>query len=285
MKFLEDTYRIVNFIENNLDKDIYLDDIIRLTELSKFHYMRIFKSITGITLNEYIRRRKLSKAASELLETTKSIIEIAFYYGYQSQEAFTRAFKEMYGLTPKVYRMNKMHFLNLDQVVFNEKTLNKKIGEDKINPIFIERRKFHIVGLRYLGNNTNREIPKLWGQFSLRFNEISNRLATNFSYGYETYAEDNKKNGILTYIAGVEVAGKGTVPKGMVSIEVPANNYAAFPIPAIIEDAPKTIKRIYSKLLFDLRLEPCDNYDFELYDETFVPNDNNSKYYLCIPIK
>lgn len=241
--------------------------------------------MTGITLNEYIRRRKLSKAACELVETTKSIIDIAIFYGYGSQEAFTRAFKDMYGLTPKAYRVNKRHFINLDQVAFNEEILNKKNDKCEINPIFTERRKMTIVGMQYQGKNENNEIPKLWSRFVPRVTEIRNVLNSRISYGYETYTEDSKERGEFSYIAGIEVACKDIVPQGMVSIEIPANRYAVFTISAIIEDVPKTIKRIHSKLLFELKLELCDTYDFELFDETFAPNDYESKYYLYVPIK
>lgn len=285
MSYLDDTYKIVSYIEENLDKDIYLDDIIQLTKLSKFHFIRIFKALTGITLNEYIRRRKLTKAACELVENTRTIIDIAVFYGYGSQEAFTRAFKDMYGLTPKAYRVQKRPFANLDQVVFNAEILNKKNNQAEINPNFTERKKIIIIGMRYQGKNENNEIPKLWSRFIPRVTEIKNVLNSSISYGFETYTEDSKESGELSYIAGIEVECKDIVPQGMVSIEIPANRYAVFPISAIIEDVPKTIKRIYSKLLFELKLELCDTYDFELFDQTFIPNNYESKYYLYIPIK
>lgn len=285
MSYLDDADKVVKYIEANLDKDLYLDDVIQLTRLSKFHFIRIFKALTGITLNEYIRKRKLSKASCELVETRKSIIDIAVFYGYGSQEAFTRAFKDMYGLTPKAYRVNKIHFANLGQVAFNEEILNEKNNDDEIDPIFIERGKMTIVGMQYQGKNQNKEIPKLWSRFLPRITEIKNILNDSISYGYETYIEDSKKSRELTYVAGIEVACRDIVPQGMVTIEIPANKYAVVPISAIIEDVPKTIKRIYSKLLFELKLEPCDTYDFELFDETFIANDYESKYYLYIPIK
>lgn len=285
MKFLEDTNRIVTFIENNLDDDIWLDDIMQLTRLSKFHYSRIFKALTGITLSEYIRRRKLSCAALDLVETKKAIIDIAFACGYESQAAFTRGFKAMYGFTPKAYRLNKMHFANLDQVIFNEAILSLKKGEDRIEPIFIERGKINIVGLQYRGDNSKREIPKLWSRLALRMAEIKNAANSNFSYGFETYGDDRKDSNVLTYVAGVEAGAEDPLPPGLVSVEIPANQYAAFPIAAIIEEVPKTIRRIYGELLFAWKIEPCGDYDFELFDETFIPNDAAARYYLCIPIK
>lgn len=284
MNYLDDIHKIVTYIEDNLDKDIYLEEIIRMTRLSKFHFIRIFKALTGTTLNEYIRRRKLSKAAYELVETTTSIIDIAIFYGYGSQEAFTRAFKDMYGATPKAFRVNKRHCFNLDQVILSEEILNKKLKEDEIKPIFVERRDMTIIGMPYQGKNENNEIPKLWSKFVPRIGEIKNIWNGNLSYGYETYTEDSKGSGALTYVAGIEAECED-IPKGMVSIEIPANRYAAFPISSIVEDVPRTIKRIYSKLLFELKLEPCDTYDFELFDENFTPNDCKAKHYLYIPVK
>ena len=111
--------------------------------------MRIFKSIAGYTVTDYIRRRRLTEAAKVLLNTDMKIIDIAMMHGYNSQEAFSRAFKEMFNVTPNYYRTNKISYKNLEQLVLNENLLNLKAGGRIVEPKIIERDSFIIAGLEY----------------------------------------------------------------------------------------------------------------------------------------
>lgn len=103
MKF-KDLTEIIEFIEHNLDKEMSLDDISEFSYYSLPHIHRSLKSIMEYTLKEYIRKRRLSEAASDLVNSERTIIEIAFKYQYNSNEAFTRAFKQLFKVTPKEYR-------------------------------------------------------------------------------------------------------------------------------------------------------------------------------------
>lgn len=98
----ESVLKGINFIEDNLKEEINISDIASKTGFSKFHFIRIFKSISKDTIFEYIRKRRLTDAAIDLIETDMSIIDIAFKYAYNSQEAFTRAFENYYSVTPKI---------------------------------------------------------------------------------------------------------------------------------------------------------------------------------------
>lgn len=81
-----------------------MDDIAGQVGFSKFHFHRIFQAAVGISITEYIRIRRLANASATLLYTNERIIDIAFYYHFESQEAFTRAFKKYYHLPPGQYR-------------------------------------------------------------------------------------------------------------------------------------------------------------------------------------
>ena len=91
-------------IENHEDETLTLGALGRKLGYSEFHTTRKFKEITGISFRDYLRRRKLAFALKEVRDSSKSLLEIAVDYGFSSHEAFTRAFREMYGVTPREYR-------------------------------------------------------------------------------------------------------------------------------------------------------------------------------------
>lgn len=98
--------RILLFIDQNLDQELNLQTIAEIGNYSPFHLHRIFKSITRETLNEYITRKRIEKAASVLLRQREvSISELSLQYGFTSNSSFTRTFKKFYRLSPKEFRI------------------------------------------------------------------------------------------------------------------------------------------------------------------------------------
>lgn len=104
MKYSDATQRTIYYIEEHLQQELLLDDLVKAAGYSKFHLTRIFKHETGKSLSEYIRMRRLATAAMLLLHTDTPILEIAFELHFQSQEAFTRSFRELYAMPPGKYR-------------------------------------------------------------------------------------------------------------------------------------------------------------------------------------
>lgn len=96
--------RVIEYIENNLEKEIDLENIAKNAGYSKFHLNRIFSEETGYTIYKYLQLRRLTIAAEKLVETQKPIAQIAYEAGYDSQQAFSFAFKQIYVYPPKVYR-------------------------------------------------------------------------------------------------------------------------------------------------------------------------------------
>jgi AraC family transcriptional regulator len=85
------------YIQQNLDRDLSLKELAAKSYFSEYHFHRIFRAVVGEPLKEHIRRFRLERAASDLKHTNNSIINIAFDAGYQTHEAFTRAFKSVFG--------------------------------------------------------------------------------------------------------------------------------------------------------------------------------------------
>lgn len=96
--------KAIAWIETNLEETISPQDIERITGYSQFHFHRIFQDALQISVTDYIRRRRLTKAAVTLITTDERILDLAFLYHFESQEAFTRAFKKQYHLPPGRYR-------------------------------------------------------------------------------------------------------------------------------------------------------------------------------------
>lgn len=96
--------KVIDYIEKNLEKEINLDSISKNIGYSKFYLNRIFTEYTGITMYKYLQNRRLTVAAENLVKTDKPIIQIAYEAGYDTQQSFSFAFKQIYLYPPKIYR-------------------------------------------------------------------------------------------------------------------------------------------------------------------------------------
>ena len=124
--YSEITRKTVSYIESNLTEDINLDSFTSVIGYSKFHLSRLFKKDTGKSIVEYIRLRRLALAATLLLETEESILTIGFLFRFKSQEAFSRAFKEVYSLPPGKYRqlMRAVRIIKEENDLNNQEQIN-----------------------------------------------------------------------------------------------------------------------------------------------------------------
>src|SRR5262249_13692955 len=91
-------------IEDNLDGEIDVAALALVAQTSEYHFRRMFSTLSGLSLSEYVRRRRLTQAMAEILDGEAGVLEIAVKYGYGSADAFTRAFKAMHGMTPSEAR-------------------------------------------------------------------------------------------------------------------------------------------------------------------------------------
>ncbi|MCM1119229.1 MAG: AraC family transcriptional regulator [bacterium] len=96
--------KVIDYIESNLGKEVNLDQVAKNIGYSKFYLNRIFTAHTGTTIYRYLHNRRLTVAAEKLVKTEQPITQIAFEAGYDSQQAFSFAFKQVYLVPPKIYR-------------------------------------------------------------------------------------------------------------------------------------------------------------------------------------
>ncbi|KPU44820.1 transposon Tn10 TetD protein [Oxobacter pfennigii] len=104
MEYATKIQKSINFIENNLCEKLKLSDIAKQSYFSEFYFHKLFRNVTGAPVMEYIRQRRLNEASNDLLRTDEKITDIAFKYQFSSEESFSRAFKRVFGLSPRKYR-------------------------------------------------------------------------------------------------------------------------------------------------------------------------------------
>ena len=125
MNYSQSIQNAIAYIERHLYEKLSIDEIASVSGFSKYHFIRIFKHETGTGLREHIQSRRLSVAAKLLLSSELTIMDIALYCQFESQEAFTRAFKKVYALPPGKYRRAINNLVNMDEV--NDMKTHQKI--------------------------------------------------------------------------------------------------------------------------------------------------------------
>ena len=104
MEWLRKLSAAIDYIENHLDGDISYDEAAKIACCSTFYFQRVFSYVAGVSLSEYIRRRKMTQAAFDLQRTGAKVIDIALKYGYASPTSFNRAFQSVHNITPAAAR-------------------------------------------------------------------------------------------------------------------------------------------------------------------------------------
>ncbi len=153
------------YMEENLDGEIDISEAAKKACCSSFHFQRMFFAIIGVTPAEYARRRRLTLAARELTATNTKVIDIALKYGYDSPNAFTRAFRNVHGINPQAARALGVKLTAFPRISFN---IELKGGNDMDYKI-IEKPAFDTIG-KGKKFSTNKgenfiKVPQFWQEF------------------------------------------------------------------------------------------------------------------------
>lgn len=248
MEWLKRLGTAIDYIEGNLDKKISYDEAARTAGCSPYYFQRIFSYVAGVSLAEYIRRRKMTQAAFELQQTNSKVIDIALKYGYSSPTSFHRAFQSIHGITPTAAKRKGSILQAYPSIQFSIHVT----GESAISYHIMEKQPLRIVGIRIpisedMEKNLNI-VPDFW-KVTLqgsRFSEIC-RLSDqepNDIIGISVY--ENPKE-IYYYIGAVTNA---PVPFGMHAYEIPAATWVVFENDGYFkEDVQKIFRRFYTEWL------------------------------------
>jgi AraC family transcriptional regulator len=283
---LKDT---VAYIEEHLTEPFTLNDLETINHFSRCHFSRLFHLFTGYHISEYIRLRRLDTACHQLIFSDKKIIDIAMGLQFASQDVFTRSFKKYIGISPGKFRKgDQMHHvikpLDIDKLIWIQ-------GGIEMKPEIVELEPMRVVGLEYHGKNQNQEIAVLWQNFLSRVHEINRSKHLSWSLGVCEPLEESIDDVDLDhpndfkYLACVVADEETPVPEGMKTWQVDHTTYAVFTHTGPVEMLGDTYKAIYSKWLPESGYDVVFTYDFELYDQDFMPGDDKSKMYIYIPIK
>lgn len=270
--YIERIERALDFIENNLSEPISIGTVASHCGFSEYHFHRMFSAMLGESVSEYIRRRRLSRAARLIASGGASILETALESGYESQESFTRAFKTMFGLTPgRLKRLGKDALIIEKKPTTVDMIVHLREGIT-MEPKFVEREEELVVGMGdSFPENSFEAIGKLWERFSKRENEIGD-LSGDYALGVCMQKHDDiplGKDACFVYIAGRPVKSLASIPCGMVAVRLPRARYAVFTHTGPLSNLKHTINYIWGTWLPRSGYRQGGMPDFELYDERF----------------
>ena len=264
----------MDYIEENLAGNIDFAQAAKMACCSTYHFQRMFSFITGTPLSEYIRRRKLTTAAYELQNTNAKVIDIAFRFGYESSEAFSRAFHKLHGVLPTYARKKGVILKVYPRLSFHISIR----GDTEMNYRIEEKEAFEVFGLELQTNVIDgqcyKDIPAFWeacemdGQ-CVALAKVAGKKPNELLDAGVTY--DHNPNGNMKYMIGC-IKTPDANPGGYTVLSIPKQTWAIF---SVIwensEQGTKNIhdiwKRIYSEWFPSSHYEhaPKCDLDMELY--------------------
>lgn len=271
--------KAVWFIESRFAEAISLDDIARSAGVSRYQLSRTFSFATGHSVIAYLRGRRLSEAARALAKGAPDILLVAIEAGYGSHEAFTRAFRDQFGLTPEQLRAQR-HLDNIELV--EPLKMDEELFDHLEPPRFEDGRPLLIAGLSERYNcESSRAIPAQWQRFGPHFGHVPGQVGDT-AYGVCCNSDEA---GNFDYLCGVEVRDFTDLPADFARLRVPAQRYAVFPHRAHISTIRRTFSTIFNRWLPESGYEAADAPEFERYGKEFDPVTGLGGLEVWIPLK
>ncbi len=270
MDWLDKMNSAMDYIEENLTEVIDYKKIAAAACCSEFHFQRMFPFITGVSLFEYIRRRRLTLAAFELQNNSCKVIDVAVKYGYESPEAFSRAFKNLHGVMPMSARDEGTTLKAFPRMIFS---ISIK-GDAEMNYRIEQKEAFEMFGIacdiNAANNRPYEEIPQFWER-CVKSGAID-RIHEDAGIDEETCLNTvlhNFREGVFAYLIGYFTPEKG-VPAEYTRVYIPALTWAVFSTGECTrENGTEKIqgiwKRIYPEWFPTSGYEHADGPELEMY--------------------
>lgn len=267
------------FIESHFQQDISLDEIASVGGVSRYHMSRAFTLALGHPALRYMRGRRLTEAARSLASGAPDILTVALEAGYNSHEAFTRAFRDQFGVTPESVRTQR-HVDNIQLV--EPIKMNETLLTSLEPPRFVDAPQMLVAGLsaRY-SCDASAAIPAQWQRFIPHLGNIPGQIG-KVAYGV-VYNTDDAGN--ADYLCGVQVADFSNVPSEWTRLRIPAQRYAVFPHRDHVSTIRRTWNTLFNKWLPESGHRVADAPELERYGGNFDPRTGVGDIEIWIPIR
>lgn len=288
MKSKENIINSIRFIEENLTNRINSEQIAFHSTYSVYHFSRVFIELTGMSPGEYLRRRRLTQAAKDILFNGREIMQTALEYQFYTQEGFTRAFKDLFGITPGRCRLAKK---DITAIFMSALTDQKIINSDFkifVSPVIKELGEIKMMGISIFTRD-KREIREVWEMFmrsywKIRERSVSSDVCLYPGFGLEYYNDEFFESGKFFYMPAVQVDSFDEIPIEMSAKIIPPSKYAVFTHKGFPSAISETITAAYELWIPESGYKADRSYDFEYYDDRFKTDSKESEIDIYIPI-
>jgi len=277
--------RALRHIEAHLDAPLSVAALAEVAGFSPFHFARLFTSQVGESPMSHVRRRRLQLAARRLNEVPPpDLIQLAFECGFESQEAFTRAFKQGLGVTPGRFKRNARAMREMMEMPMHAAAL----PQDRLALLGgIQRRPtFRVAGLAMkLDRTSASQIPELWRRLMARL-PLPGQTGGE---GYGVCWASEPEEGGMSYLGGFEVAPEAKLPEGIASLDIPAQSYRVFRLTldgsSLHPQVQGAMREIYEVRIPREGWQLPEGPDFETYNADFNPMRPGEVLEFWVPVK
>ena len=224
--------RLVDFVEEHLTADLDVDALAGTLGTTEYHLRRMFSSLAGMPLSDYVRRRRMTMAAADVIRAEDDLLTIAVRHGYGSTEAFGRAFRAVHGTGPGDVRRDGGPLRTQPQIRFR---LTVE-GSTPMDTRIVDRHTFRLIGhaarvpLIHEGINPHiqRHIAALPHREHQRLKALSNTEPHGLLQICDDLEPDGAEGSELTYVHGVAVSADTAQPDDLDVVEVAGGTWAVF---------------------------------------------------------
>lgn len=279
MDWITGIQRALDYTEAHLTEEIDYEAVARQACSSVFHFQRMFHMLCGYTLGDYIRMRRLSLAANDLMQTLEKVIDIALKYGYETPESFSRAFARFHGITPTDARrggnVKSFSRLSVKLILSGGSTMDYRIEKKEAFQIICKRKQV----TKPQGDTATADISAFWrectsdGSIPALCRYIPAQPSLKGLLGI-CFSKDMSESG-FPYGIGAEYSGTPAPDPAFDVVEIPAYTYAVFPCKGPMPDA---FRKVYRQICTEFF--PQSNYEYgcgielEVYPSANVQDPN-----------
>lgn len=277
--------RVLRHIEAHLDAPLSVGSLAEIAGFSPFHFARLFASQIGESPMGFVRRRRMHLAVRRLGEDPPpDLVQLAFDCGFESQEAFTRAFKQSLGVSPGRFKRNARSMREMMEIPMQSATISQ--SELVLLDGARRRSAFRVAGLDMtLDQGSASRIPDLWRRLMPRL-PLPGQTG---SEGYGVIWTSDPETGGMTYLGGFEVAADARLPADLASLGIPAQTYRVFRLTldgtALHPQIQAAMREIYEVRIPRESWELAGGPDFETYYADFNPTKKGETLEFWIPVK